>query len=118
MAFKFENLNIWKESVEFANEVYILTKSFPESEQFGLISQLNRAAVSISSNIAEGEGRNSDSDLSRFIHISIGSLNEVVTLLHIAHKQNYLNQNEFSSFYKKCEKLSKMLYSFRNYLKF
>lgn len=117
MAFKFENLKIWRESVKFVNEVYTLTKKFPKSEQFGLINQLNRAAVSISLNIAEGEGRRSDSDLSRFIQISIGSLNEVVTLLYISLEQKYIDKNEFDSFYTRCEQISKMLHAFRNYLK-
>lgn len=117
MPFKFENLKIWEDSVRFANEVYSLTKKFPKSEQFGLTSQLSRAAVSISLNIAEGEGRGSDADLSRFIQIAIGSLNEVVTLFYICHQQEYLNKDEFNSFYQKCERLSKMVHAFRNFLK-
>ncbi|KPK96835.1 MAG: hypothetical protein AMJ95_12100 [Omnitrophica WOR_2 bacterium SM23_72] len=117
MAFKFESLKIWKESVKFASEVYDLTKKFPKSEQFGLTNQLNRAAVSISLNIAEGEGRGSDSDLSRFIRIAIGSLNEVVTILHVCLDQKYISQKEFDIFYKRCENISKMLHGFLNYLK-
>lgn len=117
MSFKFENLKIWEESVKFASEAYALTKKFPKSEQFGLTSQLNRAAVSISLNIAEGEGRFSDADLSRFVQISIGSLYEVVTILHIALEQKYIKKEEFASFYKRSEHISKMLHSFRNYLK-
>lgn len=117
MAFKFEELKIWKESVKFASEIYNLTKRFPKDELFGVTAQLNRAAVSISLNIAEGEGRRSDSDLSRFIQISIGSLNEVVTLLYISLGQKYIQQDEFDYFYKRSENISKMLYAFRNYLK-
>ena len=117
MAFRFEKLKIWQESVKFAYETYKLTKRFPKTEQFGLISQLNRAAVSISANIAEGEGRASDRDLSRFAQIAIGSLNEVVTLLFISKEQKYITQQEFSSFYTRCEQISKMLHAFRNYLK-
>jgi len=117
MAFKFEELKIWKESVKFANEIYNLTKKFPKDELFGVTAQLNRAAVSISLNIAEGEGRHSDPDLSRFIQISIGSLNEVVTLLYIILEQKYIHQDEFDYFYKRCEHISKMLHAFRNYLK-
>ena len=101
MAFKFENLDIWKESVKFASDIYSLTKKFPKHEQFGLISQLNRAVVSISANIAEGEGRNSDPDLRRFIQIAIGSLNEVVTLLYICKDQKYVNNEDFKLFYSK-----------------
>jgi four helix bundle protein len=117
MAFKFENLKIWKEALKFASEIYSLTKTFPRSEQFGLTSQLNRAAVSISLNIAEGSGRNSDAELSRFIQISIGSVNEVVTILYLGLEQSYMNKKEFDLFYSRCEQLSKMLHAFRNYLK-
>ncbi len=117
MAFKFEALNVWKESVQFASEIYALTKKFPKNEQFGVTNQLNRAIVSISSNIAEGCGRKSDADLSRFIQISIGSLNEVVTLLYICLNQEYINQTEFKQFYSRSEQIAKMLHAFRNYLK-
>ena len=117
MPFKFEELKVWQESVRFASEIYTLTKKFPKREEFGIISQLNRAAVSISLNIAEGEGRNSDADLSRFIQIAIGSLNEAVTILYISLEQKYIDKTEFDLFYKRCEDISKMLHAFRNYLK-
>lgn len=117
MGFKFEKLKIWEEAVKFAGEIYSLTKKFPKSERFGLIDQLNRAAVSVSLNIAEGEGRGSDSELARFIHIAIGSLNEVVTILYISLEQKYIDQKEFDLFYKRCEDISKMLHSFKNYLR-
>ena len=80
MPFKFEELKVWKDSVSFASEIYAITKKFPKDEQYGIISQLNRSAVSISLNIAEGIGRHSDVELKRFIHIAIGSLNEVVII--------------------------------------
>lgn len=117
MGFKFEKLEIWKEAIKFSSAIYTLTKKFPKTEQFGLVSQLNRAAVSISVNIAEGEGRKSDLDFARFIQIAIGSLNEVVALLHISREQKYTNQKEFNSFYENCEQISKRLHAFRNYLR-
>jgi four helix bundle protein len=117
MAFKFEKLKIWEDSVKFASEVYDVTRAFPKTEQFGLTSQLNRAVVSISLNIAEGEGRHSNNDFARFVQIAIGSLNEVVTLLYIALEQKYINKNEFDNLYKRCESISKMLHAFRNHLK-
>ena len=117
MAFKFEKLEIWQESIQFVNDIYAMSKKLPKAEQFGLTSQLNRAAVSISVNIAEGAGRNSDADLSRFIQISIGSLNEVVTLLHICLNQKHIDKDTFDGFYTRCEYLSKKMYSFRNYLR-
>ena len=110
-------MEIWKESVKFAGEIYTLSKRFPKKELFGLTSQLTRAAVSISLNIAEGEGRNSDAELSRFTQIAIGSLNEVVTVLFISLEQKYITQKDFDSSYKRCEQISKMLHAFRNYLK-
>ncbi len=117
MAFRFERLKVWTESVKFAKEIYSLTKKFPKSERFGLTSQLTRAAVSISLNIAEGSGRSSDVELARFVQISIGSLNEVVTVLYICLEQNYILKSEFNVYYSRCEELSKMLHGFRNHLK-
>jgi len=117
MAFKFENLKVWKDAVHFAGDIYKLSAGFPKREQFGLTSQINRAAVSISLNIAEGCGRNSDAEMARFIQIAIGSINEVVTVLYICLEQKYLNKEDFAEQYKKCEDLSRMLYSFRKYLK-
>ncbi len=115
--FKFETLKIWKEAIQFASQIYSLSKKFPKNEEYGLTSQLNRAAVSVSLNIAEGEGRGSDADLARFIHIAIGSLYEVVTILHIALDQKYLSKTDFESFYNKSEELSKMLHGYKNYIK-
>lgn len=117
MPFKFEKLKVWEEAVKFAGEIYAVTKEFPKTEQFGLTSQLNRAAVSISLNIAEGEGRHSNNDFSRFIQIAIGSLNEVITLLYVSLEQKYIKKDEFDNLYKRCEGISKMLHAFRNYLK-
>lgn len=117
MAFKFEKLKVWAEAVKFANDIYNVTNKFPKAEKFGLTSQLNRAAVSISLNIAEGEGRHSNNDFSRFIQIAIGSLNEVVTLLHIVLKQKYISEESFNVLYQRCENISKQLHAFRNYLK-
>lgn len=114
--FKFESLEIWQESVKFISEIYKLTKNFPNWETFSLTSQLNRAAISISLNVAEGSGRGSKIDFRRFIQIAIGSLNEVVTCIYIAQDQNYITKIEFEKTYKRCEQLSKMLYGFVNYL--
>ncbi len=114
--FKFETLDIWKEAVKFASEIYDLIKKFPKSEMFGLTSQLTRAAVSISLNIAEGSSRKSKIDFKRFIQISLGSLNEVVTCLYIAKNQSYIDDKDFNGAYARCEQISKMLYGFMRYL--
>ena len=114
--FKFETLDIWKEAVRFASEIYEVIKEFPKSEMFGLTSQLTRAAVSISLNIAEGSSGKSKIDSKRFIQISLGSLNEVITCLYIAKNQNYIPNMKFDALYARCEQIAKMLYGFMKYL--
>jgi four helix bundle protein len=76
-----KDLNVWKESMTLAKEVYRLTKNFPKEETFGLVSQMRRAAVSIPSNIAEGAARNSNKEFIQFLHVSLGSLAELETQL-------------------------------------
>jgi four helix bundle protein len=76
--FNFEKLDVWQEPIQFADLVYELTGGFPSEECFGLTNQMRRAAVSISSNIAEGSSRASRTDFARFVEIATGSLFEVV----------------------------------------
>jgi four helix bundle protein len=78
------DLDVWKESMRLAREVYRLSAHFPDSERFGLTSQIRRAAVSIASNIAEGAGRGSKIEYARYLRISRGSLMELDTQLWIA----------------------------------
>jgi four helix bundle protein len=72
--FRFEKLDVWQRSIEFASRIYEATRSFPADERFGLTNQMRRAGVSISSNIAEGSGRVSDVDFARFVEIAYASL--------------------------------------------
>jgi hypothetical protein len=74
--FNFEKLDTWKEAIAFAELVYSLTRKLPDDERFGLCTQMRRAAVSVSSNIAEGSARRSRSDFARFVEIATGSLFE------------------------------------------
>jgi four helix bundle protein len=80
----YKKLDVWRISMKTVEEIYRLTKSYPAGEKFGLISQTNRAAVSIPSNIAEGLGRNHKKDCIQFLHFSRGSAYELETLLCIA----------------------------------
>jgi len=80
----YKDLDVWKLGRELAVLVYGHCRSFPEEERFGLIAQLQRAAVSVPCNIAEGYGRRTSGEYSRFLRIAKGSLNEVETLLQIA----------------------------------
>jgi len=92
--FRFENLQVWQEARELNKEVYRLTRKFPNQEVFCLTSQIRRAAVSVSSNIAEGSGRNSDKDFAHFLEQSYGSLMEVASLLYLALDESYISQDD------------------------
>jgi four helix bundle protein len=107
--FNFEKLEVWRKAIEFADQVYALTRSFPENERFGLTNQMRRAAVSISSNIAEGSSRASKSDFARFIQIAGGSIFEVVSQATIARRQKFLSEEAFQHLYAVAEEQSKML---------
>jgi four helix bundle protein len=89
----YRDLEVWKLSIDFVKQVYQVTHNFPASERFGLINQIRRAAVSIPSNIAEGQGRNSTKEFRQFLAISLGSLAELETQLIIAKEIAYLPQN-------------------------
>ena len=82
--FRFQKVEVWQQARRLNKKAYICTRQFPESERFGLVSQIRRASVSISSNIAEGSGRNSDVDFSHFLEIAYGSLMEVISQLYLA----------------------------------
>ena len=116
MSQTYENLDIWKKGVNLASDIYKITKNFPKDELFGMISQLRRAVISISANIAEGSGRRTKKDFCRFIDIAIGSLNEVESLLFVSKKLNYISEKEFIELINKIKELGKLLGGFRNYL--
>jgi len=115
--FRFEKLDVWQKAVEYADLIYTITQDFPAEERFGLTSQLRRSAVSISSNIAEGTSRSSDTDLARFVEIAYGSLLESISELEIAKRQRFLSDERFAEAYKSAEELAKMLSGFRRTLK-
>lgn len=80
----FRNLDVWDKAVELATYAYKMTESFPKAEKYGLMSQMRRSAVSISSNIAEGAGRDSKKEFNQFLNISTGSCYELETQLTIS----------------------------------
>lgn len=86
---RFKDLDVWKVSMDLVVKVYEITRGFPKSEQFGLASQLQRAAVSIPSNIAEGSGRGTRKDFAHFLDQARGSLFEVISQLEISRSLNY-----------------------------
>jgi len=84
-----KDLDVWKKSMDLVEGVYRLTKSFPDSEKYGLTNQIRRCAVSVSSNIAEGAARNTDKEFVQFCYIALGSLSELETQLLIAERLKY-----------------------------
>lgn len=92
-------------------DIYVVSRLFPKEEQFGLINQMRRCAVSIPSNIAEGYGRNSTGDNKRFLQIAVGSLYELQTQIEISFRLKYVDENNFTSLITLCTEIDKMLYS-------
>jgi four helix bundle protein len=92
----YKELDGWKKSMQLVKDVYLLIRTFPKEELYGLTSQIKRAAVSVPANIAEGIGRNYKKDTIQFLHISRGSLYELETLLNIAEMIGILKVEEFN----------------------
>ena len=114
--FNFEKLEVWKKAIDFADFIYSTTRAFPDDERFGLTSQMRRAAVSISSNIAEGTSRHSQDDYVRFLEIATGSVFEVVSQSFIAQRQGYLPEEARQRIYAAAEEQSRMLSGLRRSL--
>jgi four helix bundle protein len=111
MVTSYKDLKVWQRGIELSLAIYKLTASFPSDERFGLISQLQRAAVSVPSNIAEGYGRGTRKDYKQFLSIARGSTLEVQTQLLIARELGYGNPALFQRADSLAEEGSKMLYS-------
>jgi four helix bundle protein len=114
--FNFEKLDVWQKAIDFADLVYQHTRDFPTDERFGLTNQMRRAAVSISSNIAEGTSRASQTDFARFIEIATGSVFEVTSQAFIGRRQDFLNQESFRALYTAAEEIGRMLSGLRKSL--
>ena len=95
--FGYRKLIAYVKACEVRRKVYRLIKKFPKEEQFALCDQLRRAAVSITSNIAEGMTRYSNKDKTHFLEISFGSLMEVMSQLEVAYDEKYINEDDFNN---------------------
>jgi four helix bundle protein len=116
MSFRFESLNIWHGAREYSKQVHLLSAKFPRSEEFSLRSQINRAANSISLNIAEGSAK-SDKSFGAYLDTSIGSTYEVVGCSFLALDRGYITEVEHKTIYMMGEQLAKSIRAFRNTLK-
>jgi len=105
---QFKNLKVWQKALDLVMLTYKLTNKFPDKEKFGLTNQINRCAVSIVSNIAEGAGRNSQKEFNNFLGITLGSTCEIETQFIIANKLKYINDSELSEIISLIEEVQKM----------
>lgn len=109
---EFRKLKVYNSAIDFTADIYEISKTIPEHEKYGLISQLRRAGVSIVLNIAEGSGSGSDAEFSRFLRMAIRSLYEVDAILELLVKLNYVKKDDLTGIYKKRLVLGKMLGQF------
>jgi four helix bundle protein len=114
--FNFEKLDAWHHAIDFADAVYEKTRGFPSEERFGLTNQMRRAAVSVSSNVAEGSSRSSRTDFARFVEIAGGSLFEVISQAFVAQRQGFLSDDDFTQLYQLAERQGKILSGLRSSL--
>jgi four helix bundle protein len=112
----FKELQVWKNAIELAEFIYRLTTNFPREEKFGLTSQIQRCAVSIPSNIAEGAGRVSKKEFQHFISIAMGSAFELETQIFLASRFNYISAEQLAEFEVKMTAIQKMAFGLFNSL--
>jgi four helix bundle protein len=112
----FRELRVWQSGMELVEDIYRLTQSFPNHEQFGLTSQLRRCAVSIPSNIAEGHAREHLKEYLYHVSVAQGSLAELQTQVEIAARLSYSPDDQSEQLLKTAESLSRQLYALRNAL--
>ena len=113
--YSFEKLEVWNESKEFTKSIYILTSTFPDSEKFGLVSQLRRASVSICSNIAEGSARKSFKDKAHFTTMAFSSTVEVLNQLILSFELDFIKENDYLKLRQDIESVTNKLNGLRNY---
>ena len=106
----YKDMIVWQRSIDFVTEIYGLTKMLPTEEKFGLVSQMRRSGVSISSNLAEGHGRIGKNEFKHFVSISMGSLAELETQVLICQKLDYFTQNISDKLSENLNEINKMLH--------
>ena len=117
MPFKFEKLLVWQKALDLTDHIHNLSSTFPKTELFNLTSQINRAADSISLNIAEGSTGQTNLEFKRFLNIALRSDVEVVGCIHLAIRRNLISKQEFDKIYKMCEEILVMINGLKNSLK-
>lgn len=113
----YENLEVWKKSIELTVDVYRITESFPKDEKFGLTSQIRRASVSIAANIAEGAARRSDKEFLQFLSIAQGSTSEVETEFLIAFRLGYVSSDHYEPLTRNLDEIGRLITGLCSHLK-
>lgn len=112
----FRQLIVWQKAMDLTMEVYSIVKLLPREETYALSDQMRRAAVSIPSNIAEGQGRDTDKEYIRFISIARGSLWELLTHIEICERLHYVSEDQSAAAKELITEISKMLFALSNAL--
>ena len=107
----FRELIAWQKAMQLTKDVYVLTRAFPTEERYALVSQIQRAAVSIPSNIAEGAGRPTQKELVHFLSFSLGSAYELETELLVAEDLNYISEDQSKKINAEIVEVQKLVYS-------
>jgi four helix bundle protein len=113
---QYKKLEIWQRAVDLAVKIYQVSDAFQKEERYGLVSQITRSAVSVSSNIAEGAGRNTSKDFDNFLGIALGSLFEVETQLIIASRLSYVESKFLEELQQKITVLTNKIIRFKQSL--
>lgn len=108
----FKKLKVWQKAMQLCQEIFKITDKFPRSELYSLTSQMNRSAISVPSNIAEGSSRRSNKEFRRYLEISLGSLFELQTQIVLSSYKEYLNKEKLDKIEKGTEELQKMITGF------
>lgn len=116
MIHNFRDLKVWQKAIYLVKNIYLETANFPKSETYGIISQIQRAAVSIPANISEGCGRDSDKELSRFLDIALGSAFELFTLITLSVELNFVDKQKAESILQEISEIQKMIYGLKQKL--
>lgn len=112
--YSFENLDVWKIAKDLVIKLYRITNNFPDCEKFGIILQIRRAAVSLASNLAEGNSRTTNKDQAHFTQMAYGSMMEIVCQLIISKELGYLSQNDYDLIRDKAEEITNKLNALKN----
>jgi four helix bundle protein len=107
----YRDLMVWKKGIDLAKQLYSLTRGFPQDERFGLTAQIRRAAVSVPSNIAEGQARRTTKEFIQYLYVAKGSLAELDTQLTLSHLLGYLEEEAYNNWLEQIDVLQRMLFN-------